>query len=79
MYIILQCFISRPSDFTVSEHAGIEPKTVATLALTARRSNHSARSHPQRVAQYRKFLHHGELLTRSNFWIVFYELYIIFG
>jgi hypothetical protein len=30
----------------VSEDAGIEPRTVATLALTARRSKHSARSHP---------------------------------
>jgi hypothetical protein len=29
------------------EDAGIEPRTVATSALTARRSNHSARSHPQ--------------------------------
>ncbi len=28
------------------EDAGIEPRTVATLALTARKSNHSARSHP---------------------------------
>jgi hypothetical protein len=48
-----------PSDSTVSEDAGIEPRTVATLALTARRSTtrldfirparshlHSARSHP---------------------------------
>ena len=33
----------------MSEDAGIEPRTVATLALTAadRRSNHSARCHPQ--------------------------------
>jgi hypothetical protein len=30
----------------VSEDAGIEPRTVATLALTARRSNYSDRSHP---------------------------------
>ncbi len=29
-----------------SEDAGIEPRTVATLALTARRSNHLARSYP---------------------------------
>ncbi len=33
-------------DSTVSEDAGIESRTVATLALTARRSNYSARSHP---------------------------------
>ncbi len=35
----------KPEDFIVSEDAGIEPWTVATLSLTARRSNHSARSH----------------------------------
>jgi hypothetical protein len=43
-----------PSDCTVSEDAGIELRTVATLALTSRRFNHarlvliynSARSHP---------------------------------
>ncbi len=35
----------RPSDFTVSVDAGIEPRTVANLTLTARRS--SARSQPQ--------------------------------
>jgi hypothetical protein len=33
-----------PSDSTVSEDAGIEPRTDATLALAARRSNRSARS-----------------------------------
>ncbi len=31
------CFICRPSDSTVSEDAGIEPRAVATLALTVRR------------------------------------------
>jgi hypothetical protein len=46
LYVIQHCFICRPSAFTVSEDAGIEPRTVATLALTARHSNHSARSHP---------------------------------
>ncbi len=35
----------RPSDFTVSVDAGIEPRTVANLTLTARRS--SARSPPR--------------------------------
>ena len=32
----------------MSDDAGIEPTTVVTLALTARRSNQLARSHPQR-------------------------------
>jgi nestin len=44
MYVIQHSFICRPSDSTVSEDAGIEPRTVATSALTARRS---AKSHPQ--------------------------------
>jgi hypothetical protein len=48
-------FICRPSDYTVSEDAGIEPGTVATTALAVARSNalttrlaliHWARSHP---------------------------------
>jgi hypothetical protein len=46
MYVIQHCVICRTSDSTVSEDAGMEPRTAATLALTARRSNHSARSHP---------------------------------
>jgi hypothetical protein len=46
MYDIQHCFICRPSDSTVSEDAGIGPRTVATTALAVRRTNHSARSHP---------------------------------
>jgi hypothetical protein len=38
MYFILHCFICNPSDSTVSEDAGIEPRAVATFALTVRRS-----------------------------------------
>jgi hypothetical protein len=45
MYVIQHCFIYISSDFTKSEDAGIEPRTVATLALTARLFNHLARSH----------------------------------
>jgi hypothetical protein len=39
-YNIQHCFICRPSDFTVPTDAGIEPRTVATVALAVRRSNH---------------------------------------
>jgi hypothetical protein len=46
MYVIQNCFICRPSDSTESEDAGIETSTVETLELTAKCSNHSARSHP---------------------------------
>ncbi len=42
MYFIQHCFICRPLDSTVSEDAGIEPRTVATSALAVRRSSHSA-------------------------------------
>jgi hypothetical protein len=48
-YFIQHCFICRPSDSTVSEDAGIKPRTVATMALAVRRSNQSARSHYVRV------------------------------
>ncbi len=33
----------------MSDDARIEPRTVATLALAVRRSNHSARSHPPTI------------------------------
>ncbi len=39
MYDIQHCFICRPTDSTASEDAGFEPRTVATTALTVRRSN----------------------------------------
>ncbi len=47
MYVIHHCLFCRPSDSTVavSQETGIEPRTVATSALTARRSNPSAGSH----------------------------------
>ncbi len=45
MNVIQHCFICRPTD--LSDDAGIEPRTVPTLALTARRSNQSARSDPR--------------------------------
>ncbi len=46
MYFIQHCFICRPSDSTVTEDAGIEPRIVATAALPVTRPNHSATSHP---------------------------------
>ncbi len=39
-------YICRPLNSTVSEDAGIEPRTMATLAFPVRCSNGSARSHP---------------------------------
>jgi hypothetical protein len=47
VYFIPHSFICRPLDSTMWEDAGIEPRTVATLALAVRRSNHSAKSHPR--------------------------------
>jgi hypothetical protein len=49
MYCIQHCFICRPSNSTVSEDAGTEPRIVATSALVVRRSNHKATSHPQAI------------------------------
>ncbi len=46
-YFIQHCFICRPSDSTVSEDAGIEPRTVATLPLEVRHFIQSARFHLQ--------------------------------
>ncbi len=51
-YFIQHGFICRPSDSTLSETAGIEPRTVATSALAVGRSNHTARSHPELVYTY---------------------------
>ncbi len=45
MYRNQHCFICSPSNSTVSEDAGIEPRTIATSALAVRPFNHSARSH----------------------------------
>jgi hypothetical protein len=52
LYFVQHCFICRPSDLTVSEDACIEPRTVATSVLAVRRSNHSAKSHPNFLAFY---------------------------
>ncbi len=52
MYYIQHCFICRPSDFTLSEDAGIEPRTFATLAFAVRCSNDLARSHPQTAGSH---------------------------
>jgi hypothetical protein len=46
MYFFQHCVIYRLSESAVSEDAGIEPRTDATLELAFRRSYHSVRSHP---------------------------------
>jgi hypothetical protein len=55
-----------PSDTTVSEDAGIEPRTVATLALAVRRSNHSARSRPQSARSHPQSARSHPQTTRSH-------------
>jgi hypothetical protein len=42
IYDIQHCFICRPSYWTVSEDAGIEPRAVANRDVAVIRSNHSA-------------------------------------
>ena len=66
MYCIQHCFICRPSDSTCKD-AGIEPRTVATLALTARRSHHSARPHP----------HHLTFIARFKIYIFYFFIFIL--
>ncbi len=46
MFFIQHCFICRPSDSNVSEDARSESRTVATLAVADRHSNHSVISNP---------------------------------
>jgi hypothetical protein len=52
MYYIQHCFICHPSDSTVSEDAGIEPRIVDTSALAVRSSRHSATSHPHSTTSH---------------------------
>jgi hypothetical protein len=49
MYVIKHCFIYRPSDSNVSEDTRIEPRTVATLALAARRFSNLAQSPEHKI------------------------------
>ncbi len=43
------------SDYLVSEDAGIESMTIATIALAVRRSKHSARSNPHSLENRRRW------------------------
>ncbi len=65
MYVIQHCFICCPSESTVSEDAGIEPRTVAILAWTARRCNHANISRPLEVT---KIIRKGGDLSFVTFW-----------
>ncbi len=56
-HIIQNCFICRLSDSTPSEDSGIEPRTVATLVLTPRRSNYSPRSHQKKILKSPKLMY----------------------
>ncbi len=49
---IQHCLICRSSDSTMPTDAGIEPRTVATGALTVRPSNHQARSHSHQARSH---------------------------
>ncbi len=74
MYDIQQCFICRPSDSTVSEDAEIEPTTVATTALTVRRSNHSASlilNVAYRIRLVKRLYFWEQWFKRTSAWVVF--------
>jgi hypothetical protein len=49
MYVIKHSFIYRPSDSTVSEDVGIDPKIVETLALTAMHFSNLAQSPEHKI------------------------------
>ncbi len=59
MYVIQHCSICRPSDSPVTEDAGIEPRTVATVALTARHSN--------LLARCITFIFHDETVVKQDY------------
>jgi hypothetical protein len=52
MYFIQHCFIFHPSDSTVSEDAGIEPRTVAKWHWQSDGSNHLARSQQRSASSH---------------------------
>jgi hypothetical protein len=66
MYVIQHSFICRPSDSPVSEKAAIEPRAVATLALTPRRSNHWSRSYPPSARSHPPLARSHPHLARSH-------------
>ncbi len=76
MYGIQHCFIFRPSDSTVSEDAGIEPRTIVTPALAVRRNNHSTKSHPHRLNFIHKQL--GTYRPVKNFITIHIDGYVLF-
>ncbi len=47
MYDIQHGFFCRPSDSTVSEDAGIEPRTVSITMLAVRRTARTAKPRPR--------------------------------
>jgi hypothetical protein len=65
LYSIL-LHLGRPSDSIVSEDAGTKARTVATLALAIKRSNHSARSHPQKIMIYADFTGRNAALSTNE-------------
>jgi hypothetical protein len=75
MYDIQHCCICRPSNSTVSEDSGIVPRTVATTALAVRRSNHSARSHPQSARSHPHSARSHPHSARSHTYFFFCQIF----
>jgi hypothetical protein len=67
MYFIPHCFNCRPSESFVSGDAGIEPRTVATVALAVRCSDLSAGSNPQL----------GYISSTARLYLIHTRLYLI--
>ncbi len=66
MYCIQYCFICRPSDSTVSENVGIEPRTSCDFGICSQTLyNHSARSHPHWLDFIIDFRYRKERISRQ--------------
>ncbi len=70
VYVIILLHLPPLRFHCVGGDAGIEPRTVVTLTLTARRCSHSARSHPPRLqvsstSARSQLTHFGQILSTS--------------
>jgi hypothetical protein len=67
IYFIQHCFICRPQIVLCRKRLGFKSWNVATLALTIRSSNLSARAHPLRISQPKCVLSFSEIFLGTLF------------
>ncbi len=77
----MHCFICRPSDSTVPEDVGTEPRTLATSALAVRRSNLSLNFidkkfiYKKECTQLEFVLFYTNSLANNFSWVHFFQLF----